>query len=252
MGMAMLRGTLLIATLVGGLMLLGTAHAAPFDKPVSTGSGSGQGKFKQQISWTCYRYPHFVVKAEKFGSVDGADFYAVPAKGGASACAIGMKGEHRLSYYDQFRGVRGDYVVLIDARDPKQPSRFGIFNGRTGRSLFEDSMWGDWRAMRFTAEGFVLRYRRNYYADCSLYYGLATACWAKVKAATGLTDAMVPDFRGAYEREKKKRGVADMTGYPVELSYDVEAAWRPDTVTYTARPGRVECSSQGYDDIASH
>jgi len=247
----MLRGNPILACLFAGTVSAVAARAAPamFEKPLGTETGSGQTRYKWDVTWTCTRYPHFTVKAEYYGG-SGADFFAVPDYGGPFGCADRMRGERRLSAYGRLTGVRGDYVLLDDlgirADRQNQPLRFGFFDGTTGKSLLEDSMSGAWTSLQFTANGFVLRYRRVFQSDCSLRFGLATDCWTRIKRATGLTDAMGPDCRALYDAKRKATQYADqlpnVDRTPVMISYDVETRYEGGKTTFTPRPGKVDCA----------
>ena len=106
-------------------------------------------------------------------------------------------------------------------------------------------MFGTWSAVRFTADGFTLRYRRGFTSDCALMYGLATECWTRIKRATGLTDAMAPDCNAAYQKTKKLYG-GDMK-YVIrtaaKITYNAEVRYGRGKLTYTAMPGEVTCST---------
>jgi hypothetical protein len=93
----------------------------------------------------------------------------------------------------------------------------------------------------------VLRYRRSAGFGCSLYYGAATGCWGEIKAQTGLTDASAPQCRDAYEarirlyKEKHWDGASRVWDHSASVAYNVEMRLQGRKVTYTARPGPVEC-----------
>jgi hypothetical protein len=200
----------------------------------------------------CYYYPKFLVKQLDFRE-KGAEWVGiVPVRGDKEpACAQSKDdGELRVDQNDwdgYFSGVVGE-MVFLDAADGMNGSmRFRIVDATSGRTVFEDEAKRKYRIRNNTlawegqrlqietrADGPpVLSYNRGYFADCPLPKG-GTACWNKIRAATGLQQASAPVCTGVFKEDPDD---------PVVIFYRVrlELAAKP---VLTLAPGPVRCEAQ--------
>jgi hypothetical protein len=236
--------------LIGGGILLAPAKAreslGPLDQPLAkeTVTLPADKEHAKGLVRTCYRFAGFVIRAERETGNWADQYTVVPPSKDRQACRHPAKSELHIGVWSRLLGVKDRYVFFASKYQGAETTNYGVKSNRSANTLFEESTASDFAVADAGPGRFVLRYRREYVADCSLYYGAATECWGKVKAATGLTDAMLPDCRAAYEREKKKRDVAEIVSYPAQLSYNAEARWRGGKLTYAARPGPVACGPE--------
>ena len=95
-----------------------------------------------------------------------------------------------------------------------------------------------------TPSGLVLRYTRVYQAGCSLFADPA-GCWAKVRQATGLTQATAPDCAASYKAEEKRmKGTphqAKVAALPSVVDYEAVATLDAGQVKISAAQGKVAC-----------
>lgn len=185
----------------------------------------------------CLTYPNFLLKWETDGAITPV-IYILKGKG-PWACAATMKGELNFGSWPMVR-VKGPYIVL-QYPPHAYGSSFTVFDTTRWRYAQADTAIADFTGARLDGSDLVLQFRRPVHMECSLYYGASTGCWGEVKAKSGLTDALMPDCRMAYEKQKKSLNVADITGYPATVTYNVEARIARGKVAYTPLPGPIVC-----------
>ena len=142
-----------------------------------------------------------------------------------------------------FKGAKGAYV-FFDAEDGHNGGMgFAIYGGADGKKLFDDTAM-DLHAVELKPSGLVLRYTRVYEAGCSMYADPA-GCWAKVKAATGLTQATAPDCAASYKAEEKRmKGTphqAKVAAIASVVDYEAVATLDAGQVKISAAQGKVAC-----------
>ena len=195
---------------------------------------------------SCSYFKDFAVKEINRGEV-GAELSIVPLAGGGEAykcreaAAPGEIATKDWSGY--FRGAKGPYV-FFDAEDGHNGGMgFAIFGGADGKKMFDDTAM-DLHAVDLKPAGLVLRYTRVYEAGCSIYADPA-GCWAKVKAATGLTQATAPDCAAQYKAEEKRmKGTphqAKVAALPSVVDYEAVATLDAGQVKISAAQGEVAC-----------
>jgi hypothetical protein len=241
-----LSGAQSLWRLLAACLLLAAAPAhAGFDAPLKkqvVQVWSDVGRRSVQVTLTCYYYPTFMV-AEIKDSREPISVSAVEP-GSNQRCEENSKSETR---WGALRGVVGDFLFFDGGSAGSHGERaFEITNSHSQMVTWESRI-GDFQSIHLAPGGFVLRYRRVFRHNCSLYYGGATECWGEIKAKTGLTDASTPECRGAYEdltREYKKKWperAKDVKSHSASTSYDVEARFLDGKMSFTALPGPAEC-----------
>lgn len=184
--------------------------AAMFDRPlavkrVTLPKAGTDAPDKNEL--TCFYFQDLRVKQLDQGEVGAAELAILPlAAASQPACErapatgeIVIPGKDWSGY---FKGVRGGFV-LFDADDGTNGGLgFAVFDGRSGKKLFDDLAVGDMRAAEPATDGITLRYRRAAVASCSLVTGGA-ACWEKTVAALPeLKEAAEPDCAAGYHAAK--------------------------------------------------
>jgi hypothetical protein len=133
-----------------------------------------------------------------------------------------------------FKGVKGDFVFFESADRSDGGSPFAVFNAVDAAKIFVDAVKVTKNSTEFTSlavlsypkndRDFVLalRYRRVYWAPCSLRAD-EKDCWNLVRKITGLTELSPPNCAAAYETEAKKSPEdSTLTIDPSVITYDVE------------------------------
>jgi hypothetical protein len=195
---------------------------------------------------SCSYFKDFAVKEINRGEV-GAELSIVPFAGAGEAykcreaAAPGEIAAKDWSGY--FRGAKGPYVFFDGEDGHNGGMGFAIFSGVEGKKLFDDTAM-DLHAADVKPAGLVLRYTRVYEAGCSMYADPA-GCWAKVKAATGLTQATAPDCAASYKAEEKRmKGTpnqAKVAALPSVVDYEAVATLEAGQVKISAAEGKVAC-----------
>jgi len=219
------------------------AASVGFDRPLKS-EAIESGEQGEARRTDCIYYPRFVVTVRYFGKTDRGEVNLVP-RSARFACGDEVAPVEKRLTFARYVGVKGDFILTDYSYRGKQPTQFDIFDGRTGGRLISDQMQGEWTLARFTADGFVLRYRRVFTSDCPLKYGVATQCWTGIRHATGLADAMAPDCHALYDARRKTIQFADQLDAvdrtAVKLTYNAEARYSGGRLSYTALPGTVDC-----------
>ena len=176
---------------------------------------------KAKPAVSCFYFNGFAAKQIDRGEI-GAELSIVPLPAGAEAykcqeaAVAGEIAVDAKEWSGYFKGVKGAYI-FFDADDGHSGGMgFAVYSAPDGKKIFEDTSKG-LHAAELAPSGLVLRYTRVYEAGCSLYADPA-GCWAKVKAATGLTQASAPDCAAPYKAEEKR-----MKGTPNQAKVAVAA-----------------------------
>jgi hypothetical protein len=183
--------------------------AAVFDRPLSVKRvalpKTAEAPDKNEL--TCFYFKELRVKQLDQGEVGAAELAILPLSAPAQPpCErAAAKGEIVIPGKDwsgYFKGVRHGFV-LFDADDGTNGGLgFAVFDGDSGKKLFEDLAVGDMHAAGPAEDGITLRYRRAAAASCSLLTGGA-ACWEKTVAAVPeLKEAGRPDCAAGYRAAK--------------------------------------------------
>lgn len=190
--------------------------AETFDAPLKTEIVSTGPKTSRH----CLTFPNFLLKWDAEGQ-GGSPLIVIVAGKGPWSCAEVIAGQKHLLHWKVVR-VKGPYIVLSQRPNAHYAAEFKVFDTVAWRYAAEAALLNDFTAVRLEGAALVLRFRRSVYLDCSLYYGAGTACWSQIKALSGLTDEQMPDCRAVYEKAKRERNVADITGYPATVTFNAE------------------------------
>lgn len=183
--------------------------AAGFDKPLSTeripiASGGASGG---KAALSCFYFRGLRVKQLDLGEVGAAELAILPLAGGAKppcrrSASPGEIVIPSKEWSGYFKGVRSGYV-FFDAEDGTNGGLgFAVFDGRTGKKLFEDLAVGALRTAKTSAGAIRVRYRRVFAGSCSVPQAGAK-CWAEMAAGMpGVRTAPPPDCRAGYAKAK--------------------------------------------------
>ena len=195
---------------------------------------------------TCSYFKDFAVKEINRGEV-GAELSIIPLSGGGEAykcreaAAPGEIATKDWSGY--FKGAKGAYVFFSADDGQNGGMGFAIIRGADGKKLFDDTAM-NLHAVDVKPSGLVLRYTRVYEAGCSMYADPA-GCWAKVREATGLTQANAPDCAAQYKAEEKRmKGTpnqAKVAAIPSVVDYEAVTTLEAEQVKISAAQGKVAC-----------
>jgi hypothetical protein len=201
-----------------------------FDKPASAqkirlAPDKLNPKAKPMLS--CFYFDGFVVKQIDRGEVGAEQLSILPIAAGQEkpACREANEADDVVidaaSWSGYFKGVKGAYVFFDAADGLNGGLGFAIFNA-SGAKLFEDSAKGI-HSIELADGGLVLKYRRVFLAQCSLFAAQA-ACWEEIKRETSLSDASPPDCSAAYKREQKRTPARaeEIAADPTVIYYEVE------------------------------
>lgn len=259
-----LRIALLIVTAALGNSALGSVSLADsFDKPlretvVDVGPSPNQLPSNGwRVKLSCYYYPAFMVKQLNDPGLKGARIAIVPLLNGhPPACRRSHGAEERLirKWSGYFKGVKGQ-LLFLDAEDGTNGGMpFGIFDWKTGKKLFEDSVlfWNSGPVdpdieFSYTPDGNIsMSYLRVVEAGCSIPKDEMT-CWDKFREKFGSPLATVPKCTGYYPQGEKKWVPGDEGVPPGELETPSAIAY-PVVVELFPRPsikavaGPAKCS----------
>jgi hypothetical protein len=243
------------------LILLGAVFSANavakdasglFDKPVKTEKiplPADPQNPQAKAAVSCSYFKGFAVKQIDRGEI-GAELSIVPlgaAGAGGYKCreaaATGEIAVDAKEWSGYFKGVKGSYI-FFDADDGHNGGvGFAIYSAPESKKLFEDTS-KSWHSVELTPSGLTLRYMRAYDAGCSLYANPA-GCWAKVRQATGITQASAPDCAAPYKAEEKRmKGTpnqAKVASLPSVVDYEAQTVLQGGQAQVSAAPGKAAC-----------
>lgn len=207
---------------------------APFDKPSKTAViNHGQSPYytaSQHVrnKLTCYSYSNFMVKEYDQGQKGAEWLSVVPvAPNSIPPCTLSRsKGERVIEgseWSGYFRGAKGRFAFFVDADGYNGGWPFFVYDTKTGRKIFEDSVaisaepdaafTSQFHISVGTNHQIALRYFRVVTADCDLT-SERTGCWNRIRAKYDITESTVPVCRG-YEHADGKWDSA--LAYPVNV-----------------------------------
>jgi hypothetical protein len=146
-----------------------------------------------------------------------------------------------------FIGAKGLHLFFEAADGTSGGMPFRILDLKTGKKVFEDSVWGRSHFEFVPAPDgkFKLRYQRLIEGDCSIPKD-GMSCWSKFRSNYGLVLTTVPKCIG-YRHEGDKVWAPGDEGVPPEeittasfIAYPVEAELFP-LASIRAIPGSVTC-----------
>jgi len=238
---------LVVAVVLGNLALGSLAFAESFDEPLRKSVVDlGRSPYllptsPSQIELFCYYYPAFMIKQLNDPGLKGTRWVTIVPilNGHVPACSRSHGSAERFIEKEwwTFIGVKGSLLFLeaADGEDGGMP--FRILDLKTGKKIFEDSVWGDGHfefADTFDGE-MSLRYLRTVREDCSITWG-GTSCWNKFREKWGLPPATAPkctNFEGKPVPVEEKET-------PTAVVYPVAVELFPRS-SIKAVPGPVKC-----------
>lgn len=193
------------------LALVSLSDAASFDTPRTKKTvdlGPVSAGAAAHIKVNCYYYSTFMVKEVDLGE-KGADRLAiVPVTPGiVPRCTRVRTRTEKVINSDEwtgyFKGVKGG-LVFFDADDGVNGGLgFAVYDPRTGKKLFEDSVLGSLEFKEAPAGQISFRYTRVFETKCVLPQD-PDACWAEIQKATSLQSASPPDCKQGYEKSAQE------------------------------------------------
>lgn len=201
---------MLLAATSAAAAAAGAGTSGIFDAPLAVervpiGAGENGSARKRQLS--CFVYKGLRVKELDLGEVGAAELAILPLPPGARHVPCERQtapGEIIVpadAWSGYFKGVKSGFV-LFDAEDGTNGGLgFAVFDGRSGKKLFEDLAVGEMRAAEAAGAAIRLRYRRAFVAACSIPHQGAT-CWAAAARMAGVKAAPAPDCEAGYLKAK--------------------------------------------------
>jgi hypothetical protein len=196
---------------------------------------------------SCFHYGSLTIKQIDTGQIGAEQLSLLPRGAGQPPAACtkeNIPGEKVLSgpkWGGYFWGVRAEYAFIESADGWSGGSGIAVFAIPGGEEVFQDTVDNGLQGIEPTANGLALRYRRVYFAPCSLYANLA-ACWDKVKQETELTGE-APDCSAAYFPviERNEDGAEESAAFESVIEYEVVTLLEGAGATTKPLPGKLEC-----------
>jgi hypothetical protein len=98
----------------------------------------------ERIKLSCFYYPTFMVKQLNDPGLKGAEIAIAPVHGHVPACRRSHGAGERLvgkwGWSGYFRGVKGQLLFLDAADGTNEGMPFAIFDWKSGKKLFQDSV----------------------------------------------------------------------------------------------------------------
>lgn len=250
---------LVVAIVLGNSAASSVARTESFDIPVrKTIVNLGRSPYLMpnnpaQIQLSCFYYPGFMVKELNNPGLKGVRWVTITPviNEDRPACRLAHASTERFVAKEwwSFEGAKGSLLFLSAADgDNNGGMPFRILDWKSGRKIFEDSVW--WSGhLDFvpTSDGNMsLRYLRVVGGDCSVPKD-GMSCWSKFRRHYGLALATVPNCTG-YRHEGDKEWVAGDEGVPPEKIDTPSAIAYPVVVELFPRPsiravpGPVKCT----------
>ncbi|MDD4616868.1 MAG: hypothetical protein PHW76_07150 [Alphaproteobacteria bacterium] len=248
--------------------LLSVEEEDGFDQPLEVATvGPDENMSGDNPRVVCSTYPKFMIK--DYNTADKGDSIAVvslPKSGKALPCrqktqanefTFGRSVNGEPEDISWFLGVK-ENAIFLSAIGEYAGKGMGleIYDFGKRRIIFKDQ-GKEVTGVERSGTSLKFKYRRVYFADCTMVGDGADACWAKVKKATGLTDAEKPNCREYYDLEAqwlKNDGHTDGeidqqiseemkrdADAPYYLEFDAEAVVDGDRQIITPLPGKIEC-----------
>ena len=247
-----------VAVVLGNSISASAALSESYDKPdrktvVNLGwSPYLMPNHPARIQLSCFYYPAFMVKQLDEPGQKGTQWVTIDPvlNGHFPTCRQSHSPTERSFAKDGwfFIGAKGSLLFFEAADGTSGGMPFRILDMKTGKKIFEDSVW--WKGhLEFapTTDGKItLRYPRLVEGDCSIPKN-GIDCWSKFRRHYGLALATVPKCTGYRHEGDKEWVVGDKSVPPVEIDTASAIAY-PVVVELFPRPsiravlGPVKCS----------
>lgn len=229
----------MIAAVPAALAQFSASASSPaFDAPLRQRIVNlGPSPYGGHVKLTCAYYPGFMVKQLDVGAEGAAWFGIIPERAGHPAlCSKAHPAAEKTisgkEWCGYLQGVKGHYVFFSACNAYNGAQDFAIYDGRTGKKIFEDSAVDSGSGEVTLAQGsdgsLLLHYARVVVFDCTLPTD-RSGCWSTIATRLGLENASAPTCI-AYEKQMKGSVIA----YPVEVALTAAPAAR-------AVPGEIRC-----------
>lgn len=220
-----------------------------FDEPLTVDTAplpKDKANPDAQPQVNCYRFAGFMVKEVDLGEV-GAESLAIARPDAACERAAGKDEKpvkDDLAGY--FFGAKGNLVFFQAADGYNGGVPFVVYDTKTMKRLFDDSLMGDdFQSLDVNGMSVKATYRRVYSADCSLYLDGGN-CPEKIKKETGLggADAKLPDCGEAYNAEKQRtpKFAKEVESLPSVITYEAELDFDGTAKTIKPMKGETACN----------
>lgn len=193
----------------------------------------------------CYRFAAFMVKEVDTGEKGAESLSIAPAN---AACERSPGKDEKPVKDDTagyFFGAKGNFVFFQADDGWNGGLPFVVYNARTMKRLFEDSLQGDdFDSLDVAGDTLTMTFRRVFSASCSLYLDGVT-CAQTIKQETGLGDiAKLPDCGAAYEAEKKRTPdyAKEIEQLPSVIAYQAQLVYDGNAVTIKPLKGETACN----------
>jgi hypothetical protein len=247
-----------VAVIVGNSAWSPIAAAESFDKPVrktivSLGwSPTLMPNNRRRIQLSCFYYPTFMVKELNDPGEKGTQWVTIDPilTGHTPSCSQSHGSSNHFVAKDgwYFIGAKGLLLFFEAADGTSGGMPFRILDSKTGKKIFEDTVWWE-DHLKFVTKPdgkLAIKYLRLVEGDCSLPKD-GMSCWNKFRQQYGLAVDTPPECTG-YRREGEKEWVVGDEGEPTEerttasaIAYPVLLEFSPHP-SIRAVPGTVKCS----------
>jgi hypothetical protein len=220
-----------------------------FDEPLTVDTAplpKDKANPDAQPQVNCYRFAGFMVKEVDLGEV-GAESLTIARPDAACERTAGKDDKPvKDDIAGYFFGAKGNLVFFQAADGYNGGVPFVVYDTKTMKRLFDDSLMGD-DFHSLDVEGTTVKatYRRVYSADCSLYLDGGN-CPEKIKQETGLggADAKLPDCGEAYQAEQKRtpKYAKEIGDLPSVITYEAELDFDGSQKTIKPLKGETACN----------
>ncbi|MDB5523899.1 MAG: hypothetical protein JWM58_1662 [Rhizobium sp.] len=193
----------------------------------------------------CYRFGGFMVKEVDLGEKGAASLAIAPAD---AACERNA-GKNETPIKDDtagyFFGAKSNFVFFQAGDGWNGGLPFVVYDAKTMKRLFEDSLQGDdFESLDVAGNTLTMKFRRVFSADCSLYLDGGT-CPETIRKQTGLGEiARLPDCGAAYDAEKKRTPdyAKEIEDLPSVISYEAQLTFDGKSVAIKPLKGETACN----------
>ncbi len=150
---------------------------------------------KNGLGTNCYVFKNFIVKTYNPGQ-KGDDLFVIPRRDAKipECRKHTMENEIALeSWSGSFIGAKDDYAFFAGDDSWNGGFGFAIFDGTTGKKIFEDAYVGRFEKIDLAKETILLQYDRVYDSKCSVIEE-PKACLKKIENETGISKIQAQEY----------------------------------------------------------